>query len=349
MTARQKRTTTPRWPRRIFRRDRIERGRRAVTQRADSAESELNFRFQIQPDKPGIHFYQLDTRATEELNSADSGASREATLVNNRRMLAVDRGQQPFRVLCVAGRPDWEFKFLNRALEDDPQVRMVTLLRIALREPKFAFRQRIEDEASNPLFGGFGASTNEDTARYDPPVLIACNTPTNALELRGGFPKSAEELFKYDAVILDRVEAGVFYARADAAAAAFCGSGARRRFPHARRRGDVPRRRLRRKRRLTRCCRFIWTARRTVLLAVGVQAVAHARRLAATLDAPARHRGRRAAAPGGFMRPFQVWNPILLRRQARRERAGHRFGLLPIKLIPPSSCSGSAFRLGRHA
>ncbi len=30
-------------------------------------DGELNFRFQIQPDKLGIHFYQLDARATDEL------------------------------------------------------------------------------------------------------------------------------------------------------------------------------------------------------------------------------------------------------------------------------------------
>ena len=173
-------------------------------QRADANGGELSFRFQIQPDKPGIHFYQLDARAAEELKTP-AVASREATLVNNRRMVVVDRGQEVFRVLCVAGRPDWEYKFLNRALQEDTQVRMVTLMRIARREPKFDFKGRA-GEASNPLFRGFGAATNEETARYDQPVMIRLNTK-DEMELRGGFPKTAEELFKYHAVILDRVEA----------------------------------------------------------------------------------------------------------------------------------------------
>ena len=73
-----------------------------LDQRSGSDENELNFRFQIQPDKPGIHFYQLDARATRELSGA-AGPSREATLVNNRRVVVVDRGQEPFRILCVAG------------------------------------------------------------------------------------------------------------------------------------------------------------------------------------------------------------------------------------------------------
>ena len=179
----------------------------SLGQRAGGDDSELNFRFQIQPDKPGIHFYQLEARAAEELKNPDS-LSKEATLVNNRRIVAVDRGQAPFRVLCVAGWPDWEYKFLNRALQDDAQVQMVTLMRIARREPKFAFKGRA-GEASNPLFRGFGAATNEETARYDQPVMVRLNT-RDEFELRGGFPKTAEELFKYDAVILDRVDAEFF-------------------------------------------------------------------------------------------------------------------------------------------
>ena len=68
--------------------------------------------------------------------------SREATLANNRQMIVVDRGQEPFRVLYVSGRPNWEYKFLNRAIQEDPQVQMVALIRVARREPKFEFKGR---------------------------------------------------------------------------------------------------------------------------------------------------------------------------------------------------------------
>jgi uncharacterized membrane protein len=177
-----------------------------LTQRAPADGGELNFRFQIQPDKPGIHFYQLEARDAQELKTP-AEASREATLLNNQRMLAVDRGQEPFRVLCVSGRPNWEFKFLNRAIQEDPQVQMVSLIRVARREPKFEFKGRA-GESSNPLFRGF-EKTNEDTVRYDQPVIIRLNTK-DEFELRGGFPKTAEELFRYHAVILDHVEAEFF-------------------------------------------------------------------------------------------------------------------------------------------
>lgn len=176
-------------------------------QSANSGNSSLNFRFQIQPEKPGLHFYELDTRVEDELNSP-AAQSREATLVNNRRIAVVDRGQEPFRILYVGGRPNWEFKFLNRALEDDPQVKMVSLLRIARREPKFNFKSR-DGESSNPLFRGFGDTNEEDVERYDQPVLIRLNTK-DEFELRGGFPKTAEELFRYHAVIIGDMESDFF-------------------------------------------------------------------------------------------------------------------------------------------
>jgi uncharacterized membrane protein len=177
-----------------------------LTQRAKGDEDDLNFRFQIQPDKPGIHFYELETRARSELQNSNA-PSREATLVNNRQMVVVDRGQEPFRVLYVSGRPNWEYKFLNRAIQEDSQVQMVSLIRVARREPKFDFKGRA-GESSNPLFRGFGTN-DEETASYDQPVLIRLNTK-DEFELRGGFPKTAEELFKYDAVIVSKLEAEFF-------------------------------------------------------------------------------------------------------------------------------------------
>lgn len=176
------------------------------TQRASGSESTLNFRFQIHPETSGLHFYQVEARAADEVNTA-STQSREATLANNRRMIVVDRGQEPFRVLYVAGRPNWEYKFLNRAILEDSQVQMVALIRVARREPKFEFKGH-EGESANPLFRGFGTN-EEDTARYDQPVLIRLNTK-DELELRGGFPKTAEELYRYQAVIIGDTEAEFF-------------------------------------------------------------------------------------------------------------------------------------------
>ncbi len=175
-------------------------------QTAQREESDLNFRFQIQPAKPGIHFYQVEARTRDEWANSKA-PSQEATLVNNRQVIAVDRGQEPFRVLYVGGRPNWEFKFLNRAIADDPQVQMVSLIRVARREPKFDFKGRA-GESSNPLFRGFGKN-DEETAHYDQPVIVRLNT-RDEFELRGGFPKTAEELFRYHAVIIGDLESDFF-------------------------------------------------------------------------------------------------------------------------------------------
>jgi uncharacterized membrane protein len=158
--------------------------------------------FEWRPSGSGVQFHEVTVDRGEQ---ADADA--EATLLNNRRIVLFNRGRPAYRILYVGGRPNWEFKFLNRALLDDPQLQLVGLLRLALREPKFEFRGRA-GEASNPLFRGFGANA-DDTARYDQPVLTRINTRDES-ELRGGFPRTPEDLFGYDAVILDDVEAAFF-------------------------------------------------------------------------------------------------------------------------------------------
>jgi uncharacterized membrane protein len=167
------------------------------------------FRFQLKPEKAGLTFYRLRVSARSELGQfLDPKTSVEATLANNTRVILADRGHGPYRILYVAGRPNWEFKFLNRALSEDDQVQLVAMIRIAKREPKFDFRGRA-GESSNPLYRGFGNQSKEEVERYDQPVIIRLNT-TDAAELSGGFPKKPEDLYAYHAIILDDVEAEFF-------------------------------------------------------------------------------------------------------------------------------------------
>lgn len=179
------------------------------SQRAPGDGEAMNFRLQLRPEKGGVSFYRLRVSARSELDQFDKPAtSAEATLANNTRVLAVDRGQGPYRILYVSGRPNWEYKFLHRALEDDDQVQLVGLIRIARREPKFEFRGR-PGESSNPLFRGFGNQSKEEIERYDQPVLVRLNT-RDAAELVGGFPKLPEDLYAYHAVVLDDLESEFF-------------------------------------------------------------------------------------------------------------------------------------------
>ena len=157
-------------------------------------------RFRLRPSKPGLAFYRVKVGAD---------GAREATLANNSRLVLSDRPPGPYRILYVAGRPNWEYKFLRRAVEGDPSVQLVALLRVAAREPKFAFRGR-GGETSNPLYRGFGPGS-EEAEGYDQPVLVRLGT-RDAAELAGGFPKTDEELFAYHGLIVDDAESGFFTA-----------------------------------------------------------------------------------------------------------------------------------------
>ncbi len=174
--------------------------------KADSEPVPVEFRFK--PEKSGVQGFQVVVRREETtiakpaLDTSDKLV--EVTLGNNRRFQVVDRGHGPYRILYLAGRPNWEFKFLKRALDEDAEIRLTSLIRIARKEPKFSFRDSKVDSA-NPLFSGFEDILEEEKAKFDEPVFARLGV-TEANQLQKGFPKDAEELFEYNAVILDDLE-----------------------------------------------------------------------------------------------------------------------------------------------
>lgn len=175
------------------------------TQTPGEDEQSLAFRFQLKPTATGVTFYRMQVRPLSD----DDEPRAEATTLNNDRTIMVDRGRGPYRVLYVAGRPNWEYKFLNRALAEDEQINLVGLIRIADREPKFAWRSGRDGDRSNPLFKGFDNKA-DDAEEYDEAVTVRLNVEDES-ELAGGkFPNSAEALFRYHAIVLDDVEARFF-------------------------------------------------------------------------------------------------------------------------------------------
>jgi uncharacterized membrane protein len=176
-----------------------EAGKEIITEKLKIAQDSeaQTVRLKLPVVKPGLSFYQLVVKA----------GSPEITLANNQRHIAIDRGAGPYRVLYVSGRPNWEYKFMRRALAGDTEIQIPSLIRIAKREPKFEWRGR-SGETSNPLFRGFG---DQGVAqRYDQPVMTRLGTK-DANELSTGFPKTAEELLgEYRAIILDDLEAAFF-------------------------------------------------------------------------------------------------------------------------------------------
>ncbi len=180
-------------------------GKKALTLPTGMQRRRATVRLQVAGVPPGVSFLTVGIRQITE------NPLPQLTELNDRRRIAVNRGRGPYRILYVSGRPNWEYKFLHRAITGDAELDLVALIRIALREPKFEWRGR-PDAGSNPLFRGFNQNIPEETQRYDEPVLIRLNTATPE-ELRDGFPKTAEDLFtRYRAIVIDDLEAEFFSA-----------------------------------------------------------------------------------------------------------------------------------------
>lgn len=176
-------------------------------QPVDRSTSLQPFRLQFRPLETGVSFYRAVVTVRDVSGDRDRPL-QEQTRLNNSRIVQVERGSTPRRILYVSGRPNWEFKFLRRSLEDDDHVDLMAMIRVARREAKFDFRGR-DGQSSNSLFRGFKSDTDEETERYDEPVLVRINTRTPD-ELRGGFPQDEVDLFQFDALILDDLEASFF-------------------------------------------------------------------------------------------------------------------------------------------
>jgi uncharacterized membrane protein len=121
--------------------------------------------------------------ATVFFNAGDAGVKSigfslglmpgETNAANNAVTRLVDVTGDTRRILYVEGEPRWEYKFIRRAEEPDHGVQVVSMLRTT--ENKI-YRQGIGDPS----------------------------------ELADGFPSKAEDLFKYQAIVIGSVEAGYF-------------------------------------------------------------------------------------------------------------------------------------------
>lgn len=109
----------------------------------------------IDVDEPG----QLDLRFTLD------PLAGETNLANNTRAQVVDVEESRYKVLYVEGEPRWEYKFMQRALGDDPSIQLSTLLKVT---PNKYYRQGIDDPE----------------------------------QLKDGFPTDRAELYGYDALII---------------------------------------------------------------------------------------------------------------------------------------------------
>jgi uncharacterized membrane protein len=94
----------------------------------------------------------------------------EENAKNNMVTRLVNVDQRKPRILYLEGEPRWEFKFLRRAVEDDPNIDLVTMLRTTQNK---IYRQGIADPH----------------------------------ELEDGYPAKVEQLFAFDGLIIGSVDA----------------------------------------------------------------------------------------------------------------------------------------------
>ena len=99
----------------------------------------------------------------------------EQNTANNQLTRLVNVSGHKQRILYIEGEPRWEYKFLRRAVEDDGNLEIVSMLRTT---PNKIYRQGV----------------------------------TGPNELEAGFPSKPEELFAYDGIIVGSVEANYFTA-----------------------------------------------------------------------------------------------------------------------------------------
>ena len=92
---------------------------------------------------------------------------------NNSLQTLVEVSDDAPKILYIDGEPRWEYKFLARAVEDDPNIQLVSMVRTS---PNKFIRQRIDEEDV----------------------------------LEDGFPVTREELFEYQGLILASIEATFF-------------------------------------------------------------------------------------------------------------------------------------------
>ncbi len=127
----------------------------------DGEPAAVRVRFTVSDPGPRVFRFRISPRPGELVTQ------------NNQREALVDVYDRTEKILYFEGEPRPELKFMHRAITDDKNLQLVTLLRTA------------------------------DNKYY----RLALDT---ADQLAGGFPKTRDELFAYRGLILGSIEAGAF-------------------------------------------------------------------------------------------------------------------------------------------
>lgn len=167
-----------------------------------------SLRLEATPDEKGWLIYKARVRLDSQ--DADSvGVSRtdvDWVPENNQIRFLVDNRERKYRLFYFSGRPNWEHKFIQRAISEDPQFEWVSVLRISAAKRKFVYRGK-RSSMVNPLFDGFDKALM-DQPRYDESVFLRFGGDS---ELAGrGYPEDSKEMFTYDMMVMGDIKANFF-------------------------------------------------------------------------------------------------------------------------------------------
>ncbi|MBN2326356.1 MAG: hypothetical protein JXR73_04315 [Candidatus Omnitrophica bacterium] len=129
-------------------------------------------------------------------------SQEERTPQNNSRFFVVDNTPKEYRILYYSSRPNWEHRFVRRALREDDELQLASLLLLSKAQKQFVFRGS-HTTLTNPLYEGF-ENDEEKYGRYDEPVYLRLGLGES--ELAEGFPREKEDLFSFDLLIFGDVD-----------------------------------------------------------------------------------------------------------------------------------------------
>ena len=151
----------------------------------------------------------LPAPAADRMQPQPPEAALDRITGNNARGFVVDNRERTARILYLSGRPNWQNKFIRRALESDAQLQLSSLIRISGASRTIAFRGGGKT-VNNRLFEGFD-ETEVQSPRYDEAVFVRIGLGPS--ELATGYPFQEKDLFPYDLVIWGDIEADYFSTR----------------------------------------------------------------------------------------------------------------------------------------
>ena len=132
---------------------------------------------QLSGDGVTTRWVEIEVGATgiRDLKFALDPLPGETNVINNARLRPMEVPEQRRHILYIEGEPRWEYKFIRRAIDENPAVRVVSLLKTT---PNKFYRQGVESPD----------------------------------ELVDGFPTEELELFRYDGIMIGSFEAAALSA-----------------------------------------------------------------------------------------------------------------------------------------